>query len=111
MNCAAELQITVTEGVPERAVCRRHEPIRRQNHDENSDRANDAAYDDHAIRRDALGEGPDCRSEKNDDDRIDAAQFPDWRIQSHLAIAEFREDVIHLQENRFQESDEEKEHQ
>ena len=111
MNRAGELQITVTECVSERAVRRRHEPIRRQRHDEHSNRANDAANDDDAIRRDPLGEGTDHRREHNNQKGVDPGQFADRRVQSHLAIAEFREDVIHLQENRFQESDEEKEHQ
>src|SRR5207245_185678 len=69
MNCAAELQITVTERMSERAVCRRHEPIRRQNHDENSDSANEAAYDQQAIRRDTLSAGPHCLSPKTDEKR------------------------------------------
>src|ERR1700686_5522643 len=111
MNRARELQINVAERVSERAVCRWGEPIRRQSHDENAHRANDAADNDYAIRRDALGEGTDYRSEHNNKDGVDPGQFADRRVQSHLAIAEFREDVIHLQKNGFQESDEEKEHQ
>src|ERR1700736_899142 len=111
MNRARELQINVAERVSERAVCHRDEPVRGKSHDENSCRANDAADNDYAVRRDALGEGTDYRSEHNNKDGVYPGQFAYRRVQSHLAIAELREDVIHLQKNGFQESDEEKEHQ
>src|SRR5436853_5998010 len=68
MNRAGELQINVAERVSERAVCRWDEPIRRQSHDENSHRANDAADNDYAIRRKALSESTDYRSEDNDEE-------------------------------------------
>ena len=80
MNHAGELQVTVSERVSERAVCRRDEPIRRQSHDENSRRANNAADNNYAIRRDALGEGTDYRSEHNNKDGIDPGQFADRRV-------------------------------
>src|SRR5207244_11632578 len=99
MNRARELQINMAECSAERAVCRRDEPIRRQSHDENSCCANDAADNDYAIRRDALGEGTDYWSEHNNKEGVDPGQFADRRVQSHLAISELREDRIHLQEN------------
>src|SRR5207244_12849522 len=51
------------------------------------------------------------RREDNDKNGVDPGQLADGRVQSHFAIAELWKDVIHLQENRFQESDEEKEQQ
>src|SRR5438105_3058027 len=101
----------MTQRMPDRAVCRRPEPVHRQGNNENSDRANDAHDDDHSIRRNALGKRSDQRREHDDQDGIDPGEFADRRVQSHFAIAELWKDVIHLQKNRFQESDEEKEHQ
>ena len=37
------------------------------------------------------------------------ASFPDRRARCDFAIAELRKDVVHLQEDRLQKSDEEKE--
>ena len=65
----------MTERRAKRAVCRRHKPIRWQSHDENACRANDAADDNHAIRRDPLGHGTDNWGEDNDHDRVDPGEF------------------------------------
>ena len=111
MNRASEPQITVAERAADHAVCRRNEPVRGQRHDENSRRANNAADNHYAIRRDPLGEGADHRRENNDQNGVDTGQFADRRMQSHLAIAKLRKDIIQLEKDRLQESDEEEKHQ
>src|SRR6266404_3827869 len=111
MDRSSQSQVTVTKRASERAVCCRHKPICRQRHDENSRRANDAADDDDAIRRDALRQRTNHRCEHNDENSVDPGQFADRSVQPHLAIAKLRKDVIHLEEDRLQKSDEEKENQ
>ena len=66
MDASLEPEITVPEPLPKRAIHRRHEPRRRQRHDENSRRTNGATDHDHAISGKALRQCSDRGHEEND---------------------------------------------
>src|SRR3954451_21871698 len=109
MNVALHSQVTVAEPLTGAAGSGRQEPIRRQRHDEHAGRADRAADDYHSVGRNSLGERADKGDEKYDDPAVDVRELPDRRVRPQLAIAEFRKDVIDLEKDRFEESDEEKE--
>src|SRR5207253_9063678 len=99
-------EIAVAKPAPRRTIRRRLKPVRRQRHDEYSCSTNYPADHDHAISREPLSQRADHRHEQNDQDRIDGGKPADWRVQPELAIAKFREHVIHLEKDGFEKSDE-----
>src|ERR1700730_1723204 len=111
MNGSVKAKITVSQPLSDQAVRRALEPIGRQRHDENSGCANNAADDHHSIRRDPLSKRADNRREHNDNNGVDPDQFADRRVQSHLAVSKLWKDIVRQQENHFQKTDEEEEHE
>ena len=109
MNVSSHAEIGVPKPLPDSAVRRSQKPFRGQCHDEYSSRADCAAEDHHPISRETLRQRADYRDKENNDDRIDCRQFPDRCVKAELAIAPLREDVVHLEENRFEKTNEQEE--
>src|SRR6266480_2460677 len=86
-----------------------HEPLRRQCHDKYSSSTDHSADYHHAVRRKLLRQRAYDRHQANDNDRVDCGKLSDRRVKAQFANAELRKNVIHLQKDRFQKSDEEEE--
>src|SRR5947209_4566042 len=111
MDASFYSEITVPEPLAKTAIRRRLEPAGWQRHNEHARGADYAAHDYHSIRSDTLSERTDHGNEEDDDPAVNVRELSDRRVQPQLAIAEFWEDVIDLQKDRFEESDQEKENQ
>src|SRR2546423_12298439 len=108
MNLASGPEVAVPEPLTDGRVRRRQKPFRRQRHDENASGTNRSADYDHSVGGKSLSQRADNWRQNNDHPRIDRRQFSNRSMQPHFAIAEFRKDIIHLQENRLEKTNEEK---
>src|SRR5882724_1892332 len=86
-----------------------HEPFRRQRHDKYSSSTDYSADYDHPIRCKLLRQRTYDRHQQNDYNRVDCGKLSDRRVEAEFANAELRKNIIHLQKDRFQKSDEEEE--
>src|SRR5437764_8102894 len=105
MNASDYSEIAMAEPLTRRTVHRRFKPSCRQRHDEYASRANYSTDDDHAVSREALRQRADYRHEENDQNRIDRRKSAHRRVQPEFAIAKFREHIIHLEKDGFEETD------
>ena len=101
----------MTQPLADRAICSELEPFRRQSHDKHSRRTNRSTDHDHAIRREFLRQRADDRHQTNNYNRIDCRKLPYRSVKPELANSECRKDVVHLQKNRFEKSDEQEKEQ
>src|SRR6266496_5764264 len=85
------------------------EPFRRERHDEYSSGTDRSANHDHSVRCKLLRQRTYDRHQQNDYNRVDCGKLSDRRVEAEFANAELRKNVIHLQKDRFQKSDEEEE--
>src|ERR1041385_8310161 len=95
----------------EETVGSRDEPICRQRHDEYSSSANNSADHYHSISRKLLRQCAYNRHEKDNHDSIDRGKFPDRSIRAEFANTDLWKDVIHLQKDRLEKSNEDEEQQ
>ena len=95
----------------EHAVGSRYEPFCWQRHDEYSGGANHSADHYHSIGRKLLCHRPYDRHEEDDHDSVDRGEFPDRSVRAEFANSELWKDVIHLQKDCLEKSDENKEQQ
>ena len=86
-----------------------HEPLRRQRHDKYSSSTDHSADYHHPIRRKLLRQRAYDRHQANDNDRVDGRKLAHGCIHPEFANAELRKNVIHLQKDGFEKSDEEEE--
>ena len=85
------------------------EPFRRERHDEYSSGTDRSANHDHSVRCKLLRQRAYDRHQANDNDRVDRRKFAHGRVHPEFANAELRKNVIHLQKDGFEKSDEEEE--
>src|SRR5262245_19282906 len=111
MNASAHAEVKVPEPLTELTVSSRDEPICRQRHNENSRGANDSADHYHSISRKFLRQRAYDRHEEDDHDSVDRGKLSDRSVRAEFANAELWKDVIHLQKDRLEKSDEDKEQQ
>src|SRR4051812_36323137 len=111
MNAALQVEVAVPQPLPQASINRRLKPLRRQCHDKHSRRTDCSPNHHHSIGRKLLGQRAYDRREEDDKKRIDTGQHAHRGVRSQLAIAELWEDIIHLQKDRLEKSDEKKERQ
>src|SRR5438128_1063716 len=99
----------MTQPLPYAAVSGRQEPFCRQCHNEYSSSTDRSTDYYHPIRRKFLRQRADNRHQANDNDRVNGGKLAHRRVHAEFANAELRKNVIHLQKDRFQKSDEEEE--
>src|SRR5258708_4089964 len=108
MDGSRKAEITMPEPLTESAFGRGQEPGCGQGHDENARGANHAADYHHSISGESLRQSSDQWRQNDDHPAIDICESSHRRTHPEHPITELREYIIHLQEDRFEEPDQQK---